>query len=233
MRKVLPLALLTLGSVTACSHSNSHATASKGMTCIGPHIFVDSKMPEKQRKQFLQTVKYSKVEISKFFGGMKSSPDIYACSTKKCLKQFGGIPAIAKSIDDNKVILSSRGLDNVTLTHELAHVEFHKRLGTPHVWNKVPMWFDEGLAALACKDPNYAKRVPMMPLDDLSSQNQWVNAIRKKKPAYNVAKQAVESWYRGAGTQGLHNLISHLQKGGDFSLASPSDKSKRRLADNK
>lgn len=218
MRKNLPLAIISLGLLSACSNASLQSSPESAMICIKDNIFVDAAMPAQQRKQFLQTVKLSKVEISKFFGGMKSSPDIYACSTKQCFRKFGGVPAKAKSFDDNKVLLSSKGLDKTTLTHELAHIEFHKRLGAPHLWNQVPMWFDEGLAVLACKDSKYSKPVAQMSLSKLVSQDQWINAVSDRKPAYSIAKQAVEKWYKGAGAEGLKAMIIRMQKGEEFSL---------------
>lgn len=220
------LTLIPLSFITACSNAPSqklsHVSSNQGMTCIAPNIYVDPAMSKQQQQQFLQTVKQSRVVISRFFGGMKSSPKIFACSTKRCFRKFGGVPAKAKAIDDNKVLLSSRGLDKTTLSHELAHVEFHKRLGTSHVWNKIPMWFDEGLAVLACKDQKYSKPAPTMSLNKLVSQDQWINAVRSNKPAYNVAKQAVESWYKGAGIAGLEAMINRMKNGDSFSLESSS-----------
>jgi hypothetical protein len=218
MQKVLSILLLALGFVTGCTHTSSHPVPNTGMTCIAPNIYVDTQMSAQQKQLFLQVVKQSKIEISDFFGGLKSNPYIYACSTQSCFRKFGGISAKAKAIGDNKVLLSSRGLDKTTLSHELAHVELHKRLGNPELWNKVPMWFDEGLAVMACHDSRYSKIVPMMPLDELVSQNQWVHAVRSNKPAYNVAKQAVESWYHTAGTSGLQSMIIRMQRGEGFSL---------------
>ncbi len=188
-----------------------------GMHCIQNNICIDSSMTEALRQQFLQMVKQSKHEISHFFGGMRSNPRIYACVTKTCFNQFGGIPARAKAIGDHTVLLSSDGLDKATLTHELAHVEFHKRLGSAKSWNRVPMWFDEGLAVLACNDPQYKKTDVTLPLKDLVSQKQWVSAIRARLPAYSVARQAVQRWYKKAGSQGLQTLIAQLQKGDSFS----------------
>ena len=231
MIKILSFLTITLGFLSACSQapvnvsskhlkSSSKTTtkSSRGMTYIAPNIFVNAEMPTTQRKQFLQTVKQSKVAINQFFGGMESTPKIYACSTRKCFKKFGGVPAIAKTINDDTVLLSAKGLDKTTLTHELAHAEFHKRLGTKHLWHKVPMWFDEGLAVLACKDPKYAKSVPTMSLAKLSTHDQWLDAARNKKPVYNIARQAIESWYKGVGTKGLQDLIARLKNGEDLSF---------------
>jgi len=244
MRNRSFLLLSTLGHLAACSHtpsndivsdmaSSTHDSAQKVMTCIGPNVYVDTAMSKQQQQQFLTTVKQSRLEISRFFGGMQSSPKIYGCVSKKCFSRFGGISAKAKSIDDNTVILSKKGLDKITLSHELAHVELHKRLGSPHVWNKVPMWFDEGLAVMACNDPRYRKQVPSssnkqtVKLDDLVTQNQWVRAVRGKKPAYSVARHAVASWYQSAGKQGLQSMILRMKKGESFSFKGSSVKTQQ------
>ena len=200
------------------------------MQCIAKNIYVDSRMPTQQRQEFLHIVSQSKDEISRFFGGMQSNPNIYACVSKACFSQFGGVPALAKAIGDNTVLLSSKALNKVTLTHELAHVEFHKRLGSAKAWNKVPMWFDEGLAVLACKDPKHNKPVTGIPLKSLTSQSQWVNAVREQLPAYSIAKQAVQSWYKTAGSRGLQSMISRMQKGDSFSSALSLDSGLQRLS---
>ena len=87
------------------------------------------------------------------------------------------------------------------------------------MWNKVPMWFDEGLAVLACKDPKYSNPVPMMPLKKLVSHDQWLDAVSNGKPAYSVARQAIEAWYNGVGTKGLQDVINRLKNGEDLSFA--------------
>ena len=230
MIKILSLLTISLSFLSACSHaplkvsskntvpnSKSSWKTSKGMTRIAPNIYVNSEMSVTQRKELIQTVKQSKIEIKQFFGGMKSTPNIYACSSKKCFKKFGGVSAEAKTINDDTVLLSYKGLNKTTVTHELAHAELNKRLGKSH-WNKTPMWFDEGLAAYVCKDPKYAKPVPSIPLSKLSSHNQWLDAVRDKKPVYNVARQAIEGWYKGVGTQGLKDIINRLKKGEDLSF---------------
>ena len=216
--------LAALGLLSACSHSSSHKISSKsshsahkGMLCIAPDIYVDPKMTKEQQQTFLRAVKQSKSDISHFFGGLKARPSIYACTTKACFSKFGGIPAKAKAIDDDKVLLSKDALNKVTLTHELAHIEFHKRLGSPQAWNRVPMWFDEGLAVLACKDSKLTKPAKNIPLYKLETQDQWVRAVRENIPAYSIARQAVHKWYKAAGTQGLHSLIKHMNNGKSFS----------------
>lgn len=237
MKKLYVFLLATLGLLMGCSnssstsylikssdktsHKTSHKTTNKlssseGMLRIAPNIYVDPGMSTAKRQQFLQIVKQSKSSISSFFGGMQSTPRIYACTSKPCFRKFGGIPAKAKAIGDDKVLLSKDALNRVTLTHELAHVELHKRLGSAHVWNKVPMWFDEGLAVLACKDPEYSKPVKRLPLNELTTQSQWVSAVRGRIPAYNIARQAVQKWYNTAGSRGLQTMINHMKRGESF-----------------
>ncbi len=229
IKSILQITLLgfILSVITACIHTPTFVNADKTMACIAPNIYVDPKMSSSQRQQFLSTVKHSQQEIAHFFGGMQSSPSIYACTTKACFEQFGGVAARAKSIDDKRVLLSSRGLDKTTLTHELAHVELHNRLGSPALWNKLPMWFDEGLAVMVCKDHRYAKAISSssahMALNTLVSQDQWVAAVRNKKPAYNVARHAVSDWYNEVGAHGLQAMIESMHRGEAFSLqSSPS-----------
>lgn len=232
MIKVVTFLTISLSFLSACSHApikvsnknpkpktSSNANHfSIGMMRIAPNIYVDPKMSTHQREQLLSNIKQSKESIHTFFGGTESSPKIYACSTRKCFKKFGGVYANAKTINDDTVFLSNKGQNKTTITHELAHAEFNKRLGKSH-WNKVPMWFDEGLAVLICKNPKYAKTVPTMPLNKLKTHDQWLDAVRDEKPVYNIARQAMENWYKGVGAKGLHDLIARLKKGEDVAFA--------------
>ena len=231
MFKVLTLLTISLSFLSACSHAptklsnkNPEPTTksnanrfSIGMMRIAPNIFVDPKMSVNQRTELLKTVKKSKDNVNTFFGSTKSSPKIYACSTKKCFKKFGGVYANAKTINDDTVFLSNKGQNKTTITHELAHAEFNKRLGKSH-WNRVPMWFDEGLAVLICKNPKYTKIVPSMSLNKLKTHDQWLDAVRDDKPVYNITRQAMESWYNSVGAVGLHDLIERLKKGENVSF---------------
>ena len=218
MNKFIFLLFVAVGLLAGCSHNISTPQAYRAkMVRIAPRIFVDSEMPPQQRQLFLTTVKQSEKAIEFFFGDIKATPVIYACSTKSCFRKFGGIQSRAKAIDDNQVFLSYRGLDKVTVTHELAHVELHKRLGHEH-WSKVPMWFDEGLAVLVCKDPRYVAKTPVMPVTELVTQQQWIRAVQKNKPVYSTAKQVVEGWYQNVGREGLEAVLKRLQQGSTFSL---------------
>ncbi len=248
MTKIYAFLLVILAMLTGCSHVPPHKNSQSflkkpgqepskstlheipGMQCIAKNIYVDSKMSTQQRQAFLHIVSQSKDEIARFFGGTQSNPNIYACVSKTCFSQFGGVSALAKAIGDDTVLLSSKALNRVTLTHELAHVEFHKRLGSAKAWNKVPMWFDEGLAVLACKDPKYNKPVAGISVKNLTSQSQWVNAVREQLPAYSIAKQAVQSWYQSAGSRGLQAMISRMQKGDSFSSALSLDSGLQQLS---
>ena len=198
------------------------------MLSIAPQIYVDKSMPKEQQQKLLQTVKASRQEVRAFFGSAKANPTIYACSTILCAQAFGGISAKAKAMGDSKVLLSKKGLDSTTLTHELVHIELHKRIGSQKAWHKIPMWFDEGLAVMVCNDKRYAKnyaksytenKKPSISLDELVTQQQWIDAVKQGKRPYRVAKEGVQEWYRSNGHQALDALIARMKRGEKFSLA--------------
>lgn len=189
------------------------------MLCIAPNIYVDKLMPKPQQQQLLQTVKASRKAVRDFFGTVDANPTIYACSTISCAQAFGGVSAKAKAIGDSKVLLSKKGLDSTTLTHELAHIELHKRIGDKKAWHKIPMWFDEGLAVMVCKDKRYTEnKEKSISLDKLVTQRQWIDAVKQGKQPYAIAKQGVQEWYHINGHQALDDLIGRMKKGENFSL---------------
>ncbi len=211
--------------LTGCSQNLSRVSVSTqaqqyGMERLAARIYVDPAMLQPQRQQLLHSVRRSRMTVSRFYGEMHASPMLYVCWSDACLKAFGGIPAVARSLDDHTVILSRQGINEVILTHELAHIELHKRLGRRQVWNKIPMWFDEGLAVLISDDPQYKadEKKVTIPLDKLVYHDQWVAAVQQKKAAYHRARQVVEAWYKQQGRAGLLVLLERLKQGGTFTL---------------
>jgi len=216
--------------LVSCSNTKRLAPAKHGMQEIQPNLFVDKQMSVAQRGQLVYDLNRARGSIREFFGSMKSNPRILACVTEACFQSFDNRQhkARAKAFGDNTILMSPRGLNSVILTHEMAHIELHKRIGNRRAWSKLPMWFDEGLATLVCKDPryneltwlettNHGRNAPN--LDELVTDSQWLNAVKQNKRAYGTAKREVLAWYQNVGSRGLHELIRRLQQGESFAKA--------------
>jgi hypothetical protein len=112
---------------------------------------------------------------------------------------------------------------------------------------RVPSWFDEGLAVAVSEEPTHAESVceearedgiPLPPLAELESKNQWLEAVRKyRNPELNPKNLAivyaaagceVRSWLRSAGASGLQSFIEQVRAGAEFSVAYKSVQSANR-----
>lgn len=192
-----------------------------GFVEISEGVFVDDSMPSSQRASLLGTIQTAKGRVSSFFGRLKGKPNIFACSTEECFVSNGGITARGNAFGSSMVLLSPRGLDGVTLSHELTHVELSSRVGDFQTWRAIPPWFDEGLAVLVSQDPRYVaerwlratengRRAPrLMSLGDAVPWRDW-------QMSYGTARHAVGEWYSRVGSKGLLRLIRELRKGKEF-----------------
>lgn len=215
--------IFSLVVLTACS-SIKPTDQTAGMLQLNSNIHVDPAMSASRRQQLLTDISRSKQRISNFFGGeMQSTPTIYACVTQQCLQAFSDThPKIeAKAIDASTILLAEAGCNETIITHEMTHIELHQRLGKHINLNHIPMWFDEGLAILACQDVRYTQDANLLSHDvirTLRTESQWMSAIGNYQKPYQRSYQAVREWHASAGTQGLLRTIEHMKRTGRFSL---------------
>ena len=211
------ISLLLAINLVACSP----VVAPEGMIAVSSTLIVEKSIPKKARVKLVKDIASSKQKVATFFGGeMLANPIIYACESGSCLSQFGGEPAAAKAIGSTKVILSEEGRKPELLMHEMVHIEFHHRLGGKVNLHKVPMWFDEGLAIIACDEnpAGYARHTLDLTLNDLHSEKQWLNAYYSNSQPYEVARDAVSNWFKREGTEGLLGLIDEIKRTGEFPI---------------
>lgn len=219
------LIILSLVVLTACS-SLQPTDHTAGMVPLNPNLHVDPAMSPQRQQQLLRDIERSKRSIAHFFGGeMHSAPTIYACVTPQCLQKFSGNhPKIeAKALGGGTIVLAEAGCNETIITHEMTHIELHHRLGERVNLNHIPMWFDEGLAILVCKDPRYTQKIDAYAPDAtryLRTEAQWVLAVNNHRQPYQVSYQTVQKWYAQVGTSGLLQAITQMKHTGRFSLDS-------------
>ncbi len=218
---------LISGLLISCSHTVSLVAVNEKMVLIAPNVFADKTMPNVQQQQLLATLRMARGVIQQFFGSIEANPTVYVCITPSCAGIFGGVKAKAKAYGASKILLTAEGLDSITIIHELAHIELHKRIGSQQAWHKIPMWFDEGLAVLICDDARYGETqwqkmtstgFNAIALDDLVTDQQWIHAVQQGKWPYGIARKAVYEWYAARGHQALEALILRMKQGKGFSL---------------
>lgn len=224
---------------TGCSFVNqlkviTLPASTNGMIKIAPNIYVDKDMNLTQQKNLLKQSKKAKKYVALIYHDVKSTPIIYACSTKKCAKSLG-IGARRAYQMHNHIVLSPKALNVLLIAHESSHAELYKRVDGFFNWLKIPAWFDEGLAVVVSRDePRHNEiawqriqneNIPYPKINELISTHQWNTATHKYNKnldgnkivvTYAFAGHVVKEWYKKVGANGLLEFFKDIRNGSSF-----------------
>lgn len=189
---------------------------------IAPNLYVDPAMSDSQRQILLSSLANAKERVTTLYGEFMANPVIIAGHTMDVMKTYGGnsynqagrtyITPVATFI-----VLGPEGIVSIdVLSHELAHVEFAAMIGYSNK-NKVPNWFDEGLAVQF--DYRYSevewqavtdggKLAPDLDQIGIIKHDDWLG--------YTTAKHEVRRWLDVVGQEGFFALLQSIQSGGEF-----------------
>lgn len=127
-------------------------------------IYVNPKMTKEERQKIILLYQKSRLRIDSIFGATKAKPAILVGNTNEVMQLFGHSTNQKQQIQTGMthltpfgayIILSPEGINVDVLSHELSHAELMERLGWKTRRQKVPIWFDEGLAMLVDKRFEY------------------------------------------------------------------------------
>lgn len=183
-------------------------------------------MPDDARSRLVATISAARARVATFYGGASREPIVLACTSETCDRRLGGLGARAttySTVGLSVVRLSPRGLDPVIITHELAHVALHGRIG---MWKLmrgvVAAWFDEGLAVIISDDARYLQagesasaRCRVGSAGALpSSPFAWAPEAGRNPSLYAAAACRVLEWIESnGGRPGLLAAIEALSRG--------------------
>ncbi len=125
-----------------------------GLDEVRDGLHVDPRMTLPERAALQSALSEGRRRVSAFFGPLEGDPTFLVCATADCDARLGGADARARAFGTFFVALSASGRDATVIAHELAHIELHRRVGfLRYVTGAVPVWFNEGLAVVASRDP--------------------------------------------------------------------------------
>lgn len=192
------------------------------MNEIVHNVYVEPEITESEKAELLQYVQASNVKIDTLFGHKESAPVIIYATSKEALEKYANsdIGQTYYYPWNNYIVIGPRGFNENVITHELTHSELKKRLNS----SRVPIWFDEGLAAMADgRFPdnkgtwNIQTNDGKLPIDfDLLDSPSAFQPNAQSRMNYELACYEVSRWYGIAGTPGLLKLIDALNNGEDF-----------------
>jgi hypothetical protein len=175
-------------------------------------------------------------KVAAFFGERKGvTPDIYFCKSAACARfllgpEFrpyahtqGGRRYLSGShVFENPSIVVTTLASNpsanderllAVLSHELSHLELYARAGR----QRVPAWFNEGLASMVGGRACAPGAQGIDDLSRLSAMRDWLDYTRSRDTRSNAtycqAKAEVEAWaVRHGGPKGVVDLLAALKE---------------------
>lgn len=191
-----------------------------GMTKIRPKVYADGDLSPADRRRVATAVTAANARVTAFYGTRESRPRILACTTAACYRHIGGGRERGVAVLNRSVILSPRGIDPVIASHEMSHVELHRRLGSHD--DALPQWFDEGLAVLVAGDPRYLRpasakdRCRVEPGRDLPvTLDEWLRAASDDEDVYARSACKVSRWVDANGGSGSVGELVRRVRGGE------------------
>ncbi|AIQ49051.1 hypothetical protein R70723_26465 [Paenibacillus sp. FSL R7-0273] len=219
---IFALVLLFLYSTYA---KQTHAVLIRysNMNEIAHNVYVEAELNEGEKAELLQYVQASNVKIDAIFGHKESAPVIIYATSKEALEKYANsdIGQTYYYPWNNYIVIGPMGFNENVLAHESTHAELRKRLSSS---SKVPVWFDEGLAAMADGRFTDYERTWSIQTND---GKEPINYDRLDSPSafqpnaesrmnYELACYEVSRWYGITGTPGLVKLIDALNTGSEF-----------------
>jgi hypothetical protein len=184
-----------------------------GMTKYENHIYMEQSIPEKTREEILNDYEKSKARILGFFDEISANPTIIFVQSQKAINRYAQNQTgqTYYTYWGNYIVIGPNGFNKDVIAHELMHAELRERLENH---NQVPVWFDEGLAALV--DERYSNvndyKTDYAKLEDLKNRDIF-NDSNRSGENYRTAKSEVNIWYANNGKTRLNNLINGLNNG--------------------
>jgi hypothetical protein len=219
----------------ACNSAAASANpAFNGTTLIGAcgNVFIDPAVAKNQYPVIvdsinaaLQSVKTSYVML------LSAQPDVIVCSTTPCSTFFAGpnlrnlaLPPGAfagqyTAPRSTVVLVSATYVRNqFVLAHEFSHVELAARVKS----NRVPAWFNEGLATYVGGEPVCAGVsgngvTSLLTLDLESAWTSYTNSAATFDKTYCQARAEVAAWIAQKGPSAVTQLLTSVGNGQSFS----------------
>jgi hypothetical protein len=127
-----------------------------GFAAAGDNIYVQDTMPDAERRAARATLQAARDRVRRFYGALLREPQVFLCADEACYQRYAGEGSRGTAFLDRALILAPGAVTVPIAAHELSHIEFHARIGLiATARDRVPRWFDEGLAINVSDDPRY------------------------------------------------------------------------------
>ncbi|WP_438431349.1 hypothetical protein [Gorillibacterium sp. sgz500922] len=196
---------------------NAMFAGSSSLTPYGNRVYIDPSISQMTREQLLQDLKESEERIKGFYGEVQADPTFLFVESPKMVKRYAqnSTGQTYHLYWGDYIVVGPSGFSQDVIAHERMHSELKKRAKL----DRIPAWFDEGLATLADdRFPDYksfdAGPQDKQKLQAISKRNDF-NRMSSDK-SYPIAHAEVGHWFGKVGQAGLARLIDGINDGKSF-----------------
>lgn len=127
-----------------------------GFERLESRVYVQRGMTPDEKANAAAVIRTANERVRDFYGEQRGRATVLICATDVCYRRLRGGGSRGIALYDRVLMLSPHGITETIAAHELAHIELHRRVGAWKVFrDRVPTWFDEGLAVVVSDDPRY------------------------------------------------------------------------------
>lgn len=182
-------------------------------------------MSEEKIENIKLYIKEAKRRSKELFGDVTVSPTYIVVEDENLLKRYKGKKngITYNSLVGIYIVIGPDGIEENIISHEFAHSELFNRVRLIKR-NKIPIWFNEGIATQVDYRERYSKEV----WNEITNNGEQIRDIKISRDKfytkddstryhnYVLAKYAIEEWYDNVGREGLLELIKRFNEGEDF-----------------
>ena len=113
------------------------------------NVYFDAQTPQKKIDTLKVMVTQATLRVAGFWGQKIIPPKFIYCDKQTDFKKYSiapTAPAVTYCKMGSYIVLSSEGLDQDIIAHEMSHAALFQQIGFFNRLRKIPAWFDEGLA---------------------------------------------------------------------------------------
>jgi hypothetical protein len=182
-----------------------------------------------QLENLFQLKKVAEEKVKNYWkGNILLDYTLIYCEDEKVYGKYGaaGTPAATQRKLGAFVVLSNDGLDEQIIAHEITHTILYNQIGWYKAINKIPTWFEEGLAMQVDDREKYAIDILKIKIDngfvlpDISTISKGAQFYAGDDEAitlhYAMAKYIIHNWLQ---THSLKKFIEAMKSGVEFKNA--------------
>jgi hypothetical protein len=207
-------------------------------------LYVSPQTTTAQRDSLQRLLPLARRRVRQFWGARTAKSPVIFCHDEATYRQYclinEGAGCSLGTPTGSWIVLNPDGLNTDVLAHELCHDELFTRLGWFKSKNRIPQWFDEGLALMldyrftnADSTRRYLDYLDewivltnngrqALPLPTLNTTQQFFGTRRGEvdrshlRKAYTTAGLEVARWLDVVGQPGLVELVQAIRMGQSF-----------------